>query len=143
MLGNKMVYPTLPVVDISRARKFYEDKLGLKVLAEDQSPGLVLGAGKGTLLYIYQRGQTKADHTVVEFEVDDIEAEVKELRSRGVQFEEYDMPEMGIKTVDGIASMGDMKGAWFKDTEGNILALGETTGDLKEKIMAAMSSAQA
>ena len=143
MLGNKMVYPTLPVVDISRARKFYEDKLGLKVLAEDQSPGLVFGAGKGTLLYIYQRGQTKADHTVVEFEVDDIEAEVKELRSRGVQFEEYDMPEMGIKTVDGIASMGDMKGAWFKDTEGNILALGETTGDLKEKIMAAMSSAQA
>ena len=143
MLGNKIVYPTLPVVDISRARKFYEDKLGLKVLAEDQSPGLVLGAGKGTLLYIYQRGQTKADHTVVEFEVDDIEAEVKELRSRGVQFEEYDMPEMGIKTVDGIASMGDMKGAWFKDTEGNILALGETTGDLKEKIMAAMSSAQA
>jgi hypothetical protein len=54
--------------------------------------------------------------------VDDVEKAVVDLRSKGVTFEEYDMP--GIKTVNGIADMGDFKGAWFKDPEGNILAIG-------------------
>jgi hypothetical protein len=96
---------------------------------EDPSSGFTIQAGAGTWLYIYQRGATKADHTVAEFEVDNMEAEVKELKARGVKFEEYDIPSMGIKTVNGIAtmstSMGEMKSAWFKDTEGNILALGQ------------------
>jgi len=114
-----MVAPTLPAADIKRARKFYEEKLGLKVLMEDPSPGIMLQCGQGTMLYVYQRAATKADHTVAAFKVDNIEAEVKELKSKGIKFEEYDMP--GIKTVNGIATMGNMKGAWFKDTEGNIL----------------------
>src|SRR3989304_2372043 len=125
MLANAMVAPTLPAVDLKRARKFYEEKLGLKVVMEDPSPGLMLQCGKGTMLYIYQRGATKADHTVAGFNVDDVEKEVKELKAKGVVFEEYNIPSMGIKTVNGIATMGPIKSAWFKDTDGNILAISQ------------------
>jgi predicted enzyme related to lactoylglutathione lyase len=123
MLTNAMVAPNLPAVDLKRARKFYEEKLGLKVVMEDPSPGIMLQCGQGTMMYVYQRAATKADHTVASFKVDNIEAEVKELKSKGVKFEDYDLPKMGIKTVNSIATMGNMKGAWFKDTEGNILSL--------------------
>jgi catechol 2,3-dioxygenase-like lactoylglutathione lyase family enzyme len=125
MLSNSVVAPTLPVVDLERARKFYEEKLGLKVVRDDPSPGLMLQGGKGTKIYLYQRSATKADHTVASFEVENIDAEVNELIKKGVRFEEYDMPDMGIKTINGIAVMNGEKAAWFKDTEGNILALGQ------------------
>ncbi len=122
MLTNAKVHPTLPVVDLERAKKFYEEKLGLKVIRTDPSPGAVLQAGDSTELYIYQRVATKADHTAASFTVKDVEATVQSLKAKGVVFEEIDTPT--FKTVGGIATMGDMKGAWFKDTEGNILALG-------------------
>jgi len=121
MLTNTPVHPTLPVVDLERARKFYEEKLGLKVIRTDPSPGAVLQAGEETVLYIYQRAATKADHTAASFTVKDVEVTVKELKAEGVVFEDIETP--SFKTVDGIATMGDMKGAWFKDTEGNILGL--------------------
>lgn len=123
MLTNSMVAPSLPAVDITRAKKFYEEKLGLKVVMEDPSPGIMFQAGGGTMIYVYQRAATKADHTVASFKVENVESEVKELKSKGVKFEEYDLPKMGIKTIHGIATMGNMKSAWFKDSEGNILAL--------------------
>ena len=125
MLTDAMVSPTLPVVDIKRAKKFYEDKLGLKTVMEDPSPGAMLQAGQGTMLYIYQRAATKADHTVASFAVDNIESKVKELKGKGIKFEEYDIPAMKLKTVNSIATMDGMKTAWFKDTEGNILALAQ------------------
>jgi catechol 2,3-dioxygenase-like lactoylglutathione lyase family enzyme len=113
------------VVDLERAKKFYEGTLGLKVIQEDPSPGVVLQAGEGTTLYIYQRAATKADHTVAGFRVKDVEATVKELKAKGVVFEDVDFP--GLKMVEGIATMtipaGEFKGAWFKDTEGNILSV--------------------
>lgn len=125
MLTNALVHPTLPVVDLERAKKFYEGTLGLKVIQEDPSPGVVLQAGEGTTLYIYQRTATKADHTVAGFRVKDVEATVKELKVKGVVFEDVDFP--GLKMVEGIATMttpaGEFKGAWFKDTEGNILSV--------------------
>lgn len=142
MLSNAMVYPTIPAVDLNRARKFYEGTLGLKVVMEDPSPAITFQAGGNCLLYVYQRGMTKADHTVLEFQVENLEAEVKELRSKGVKFEEYDMPQMGIKTVNGIATMKDgTKGSWFKDTEGNILGLGEMSKVWKEKMKSQMAGA--
>ena len=125
MLKNAMVAPSVPAVDLKRARKFYEGTLGLKVMMEDPSPGIMFEAGKGTGIYVYQRAATKADHTVASFMVDNIEAEVKDLKAKGVKFEEYNIPSMGIKTVNGIATMGKMKGAWFKDSEGNILNVGQ------------------
>ena len=123
MLTNVPVHPTLPAVDLERAKKFYEEKLGLKVTRTDPSPGALLQAGEGTQLYIYQRSATKADHTAASFTVADVEAIVKGLKAKGVVFEEVALPNMGVKTVDGVATMGEMKAAWFKDTEGNILAI--------------------
>ena len=123
MLSKVALHPTIPAVDIERARNFYEGKLGLRVVKTDPSPGVTFEAGEGTILYVYKREATKADHTVVSFIVENVEAEVSELKDKGVEFEEIELPDMGIKTVDGVATMGDMKGAWFKDTEGNILAL--------------------
>jgi predicted enzyme related to lactoylglutathione lyase len=125
MLTNAKVNPTLPAVDLERAKKFYQETLGLKVVMEDPSPGVMLQAGNGTSLYIYQRAATKADHTVAGFSVKDVEAQVKELKGKGVKFEDFDFGT--FKTVEGIATMsapsGEFKGAWFKDTEGNILAI--------------------
>jgi catechol 2,3-dioxygenase-like lactoylglutathione lyase family enzyme len=121
MLTNAKVHPTLPVVDLERAKKFYEGTLGLKVIREDPSPGAVLQAGEGMTIYIYQRAATKADHTAASFTVKDVEATVNGLKAKGVVFDDIDTP--SFKTVDGIATMGDLKGAWFKDSEGNILAV--------------------
>ena len=117
MLTNASIHPTLPVIDLVRARKFYEEKLGLKVARVDPDPaqGVLYEAGKGTQLYVYKREATKAEHTVAGFTVADVEAEVKELKAKGVVFEEYDMH--GFKTVNSIFTMGEMKVAWFKDTE--------------------------
>ncbi len=123
LLSDTPVYASMPVVDLQRAKKFYQEKLGLKVVKEDPSPGAVLQAGGGTMLYIYQRAATKADHTAASFMVKDTDATMKELRAKGVVFEEYDMP--GLKTVNGVAKMGPWKGAWFKDTEGNILGISD------------------
>lgn len=103
MLTNAPVHPTLPVVDLERAKKFYQVTLGLKIIQEDPSPGAVLQAGEGTTLYIYQRAATKADHTVAGFSVKDVEATVKELKAKGVVSEDVDVP--GLKTVEGIATM--------------------------------------
>jgi catechol 2,3-dioxygenase-like lactoylglutathione lyase family enzyme len=123
MLANAPVHPTLPAVDLDRARKFYEATLGLKVIKTDPSPGVLYECGAGTKLYVYQRGATKADHTAAAFAVADVEATVGQLKAKGVIFQEIDLPDAGVKTVGGVATMGVMKGAWFNDTEGNILAV--------------------
>ena len=110
---------TLPVVNMDRAEKFYGEILGLK-RADETPEGISFECG-GTKIFLYERGATKADHTVASFRVDDFEAELDSLRAKGVTFEEYDLPD--LKTENGVAQFGDMKVAWFKDTEGNILAL--------------------
>jgi catechol-2,3-dioxygenase len=121
MLAKSMLYPTLPVVDLKRARKFYEGMLGLEVMMAGEN-GLTLQVGD-CRMYLYKRGPTKADHTVVAFEGENIESKVKELKNKGLKFEEYDIPAMHLKTVNSIASMRDSKSSWFKDTEGNILSI--------------------
>jgi len=126
MIANAKISPTLPVVDLKRARKFYHETLGLKITMEDPM-GVMFEAGEGSGLYIYQRGPTKADHTVASFRVEKIEREVDGLRRKGIKFEEYDIPSMHLKTVSGIATWTgeeyETKSAWFKDTEGNVLGL--------------------
>jgi catechol 2,3-dioxygenase-like lactoylglutathione lyase family enzyme len=117
---------TLPAEDLKRARAFYEEKLGLESETRDDMPeGFFVRAGKGSLIFLYERGRATAENTAVTFEVDDLEGTVSELRSRGVRFEDYDIPN-GPKTVDGIASRGADKAAWFEDTEGNILCVHES-----------------
>jgi catechol 2,3-dioxygenase-like lactoylglutathione lyase family enzyme len=127
VLASSQIMVDLPVVDLNRARKFYEEKLGFKPVmlsvAGPQYPDVVYEAKGGAQIYLYQRGATKADHTVLSFMVGNIEQEVKELKDKGVVFEEYDMP--GIKMVDSVATYGNVRSAWFKDTEGNILEIGQ------------------
>ena len=116
---------TLPAEDLKRARAFYEEKLGLETEARENMPeGIFVHAGKGTTLFLYQRGRATAENTAVVFEVDDLEATVTELRAHGVELEDYDFPE--LKTVNGIAARDVDKAAWFKDSEGNILCAHET-----------------
>jgi predicted enzyme related to lactoylglutathione lyase len=129
MLTNSPIRPTIPVVDLNRAKRFYETTLGLKPVPDnnddDAASGIaVFECGNSTLIELYQRGPSKADHTVATFEVSNIEDEVNTLRGKGVNFEEYDMPE--IKTQNGIATQGSVRAAWFKDSEGNILCIHQT-----------------
>jgi catechol 2,3-dioxygenase-like lactoylglutathione lyase family enzyme len=124
MLSDHRVYATIPASDIDRARRWYEEKLELKPRASEPM-GLIydLGGGTGFLLYPTSfAGQ--APNTLMTFDTTDILGDISDLKKRGVKFEEYDMP--GLKTIDSVATIGGRRGAWFKDSEGNILAIGET-----------------
>jgi catechol 2,3-dioxygenase-like lactoylglutathione lyase family enzyme len=113
---------TLPAQDIERAKRFYEEKLGLTPESED--PGGVHYRSGATMFDIYPtRFAGTAQHTLGAWMVDDIRAVVAALRERGVAFEDYDLP--GLKTEDGIADLGSELSAWFRDSEGNILAIAE------------------
>lgn len=117
MFSNAMA--TLPVVDMQRARKFYGETLGLN-LADENPGGVAFACEDGTHVFLYERGATKADHTALGLQVDNLEVTMGDLKAKGVAFEEYDEP---IKAVDGVVTTGSMKGAWLKDTEGNIIGL--------------------
>ena len=125
MLVQGKVHPTLSVTDLERAKKFYGGTLGLKSNGELAEGHVAYEAGEGSFLLIYERSEPpKAENTVASFLVDDVEGTVQWLKDRGVVFEEYDLP--GLKTVNGMATMGDTKGGWFKDPDGNILAVVST-----------------
>lgn len=120
MLSEFLAVTTLVVTDIDLARPFYEEQLGLTLL-EETPAGIRFGAGKGSQLTLRRGQPTGGGQTAMHFEVDDIEAVVRDLTSRGVIFEEYETP----KTVNFIAQFGQVRGAWFKDPAGNVLGLRE------------------
>ena len=123
MFSNLTAVATLPAANIERAKKYYYDKLGLTPDLV-QPDGGVLYQCKDSAFLVYQSQYAgTAKNTAVGFQTDNIEREMRDLRSRGVVFEEYDMP--GLKTVHGMATMGNVKAAWFKDSEGNILAVNQ------------------
>jgi predicted enzyme related to lactoylglutathione lyase len=123
MLGSSKVLATIPAVDFKRAEEFYTRVLGLSVAARPQEDVLILEAGAGTQIMVYEREATKAEHTAATFEVKDLDRVVVDLAAKGVQFEQYDFDD--FKTDErGIAEMEGGKMAWLKDPEGNILALG-------------------
>ncbi len=127
MLGSARVAAIVPVSNIEAAVEFYEGTLGFRLVTRrDDLPSnreAELGAAEGTLLLYESVGAGQSRHTIAGFRVDDIDAVVPGLRERGVVFEEYDFP--GLRTEDGIARIGEHRGAWFKDSEGNLLAIGE------------------
>jgi predicted enzyme related to lactoylglutathione lyase len=121
MLQRSPLYAYIPAMDVPRARDFYEHKLGFKP-KELIAGGVVYEFGEHTACFLYptpNAGTSKASQAF--WQVDDLEREVEELKKRGVEFEEYNMP--GMKTENGIAIGGGAKAAWFKDTEGNTLAI--------------------
>jgi catechol 2,3-dioxygenase-like lactoylglutathione lyase family enzyme len=120
MLQNAPMYSYIPAKDVARARKFYEEKLGFKP-KEVTAGGVIYEFGQSTACFLYptpNAGTSQASQAF--WQVDDIEQEVADLISRGVKFEKYDMPGMDER---GISTAGGAKAAWFKDTEGNIMAL--------------------
>src|SRR5688500_7331459 len=126
MLADSIIIPVLPASDMERAKKFYAEKLGL-VPAMEIEGGIAYKVRDSWFLLYPTRFAGTAEHTIASWLVDDLAETVAELRSRGVVFEEYDEPD--LKTVNGIADTGDYRGAWFKDSEGNIIALGQLPDD--------------
>ena len=127
MLKNSPIVPYIPATDVARARKFYEEKVGL-VPREEVAGGVVYECGDRSWIFLYPSGGAGTSKASQAFwQVKDVEAEVAELKSRGVVFEEYEMP--GLKTVNGIMTAGGSKAAWFKDTEGNIMAVIQSLGN--------------
>ena len=130
MLGKAKVAARLPAKDLSRARAFYSEKLGLDPV-EQREGGLRYVCASGEFAIFLSAGVQSGTHTQMGWEVEDIAATVRELRARGVAFEEYDLP--GLKTVDGIAEIAGNyaskgiaeRGAWFRDSEGNLLGIGQ------------------
>jgi catechol 2,3-dioxygenase-like lactoylglutathione lyase family enzyme len=121
MLADADFWATLPAGDIDRAKRWYAEKLGLTPLKETEA-WITYRCGSSILQLYPTSSGGHAQHTLGGWVVDDLEAAVAELRARGVEFEEYDFP--GLKTVDGIAELsGVERAAWFKDSEGNILAI--------------------
>ena len=123
MLKNASIVPYIPVTNVDRARRFYEEIVGL-IPKEEFAGGVIYECGSGSWVFMYPSpgaGTSKASTAF--WAVDDVAAEVAELKARGVVFEEYDMP--GFKTVNGVLTAGGAKTAWFKDSEGNILAVSQ------------------
>jgi catechol 2,3-dioxygenase-like lactoylglutathione lyase family enzyme len=121
-LQHSYIQATIPVTDLDRARAWYAERLGLE--PEQEFPGgalrYVVGEHSAFLLFLTDAAGT-SEHQVAAWFVDDLDAVVAELRGRGVTFEEYDQPE--LETVAGIARTPAGRGAWFRDSEGNLLTL--------------------
>jgi catechol 2,3-dioxygenase-like lactoylglutathione lyase family enzyme len=121
MLGEHPIHPVLLATDLAAARDFYHAKLGLEILAESEA-ALVFRCGGGSQLDVTKSTIGTADsQTQATWLVKDVRAEVAELRSRGVEVEEYDMP--GLKTEDGIADIGFAWAAWIVDPGKNALGI--------------------
>ena len=122
MLVNSTIRAVIAAKDLARAQRWYAEKLDLRPLREE-AQGWLYQVGSSQF-FLYQTSSAgTAQNTVAEFEVADIDAVMADLRRRGVIFEEYDYP--NFKTVNGIAMLGSDRAAWFKDSEGNFLALAQ------------------
>jgi catechol 2,3-dioxygenase-like lactoylglutathione lyase family enzyme len=117
MLSNHEAHATLPAKDMSRARKFYQDKLGLTPTSELPG-GLMYKVKDSWFLLFPSSGASNGSFTQLGWETDNIEKEVADLKSKGVVFEEYNMP--NFKTVGSIFTSPSNRSAWFKDSEGNL-----------------------
>ena len=123
MLESASAHATIAVTDIDRAKKFYGETLGLRVLSEGPE-GVRYGSTSDAWFLVYpSQFAGTSQSTSMTFEVPDLDATVRDLRDRGVALEDYDLP--GLKTVNGIAETEGERAAWFKDPDGNIIAVGE------------------
>lgn len=121
MLQGSPMYAYLPATDVARARQFYEKTLGFQP-SDEIAGGVTYKFANGTACFLYPTTNAGTNRASQAFwQVADVAREVADLKARGVTFEEYDAP--GMKTVNSIATGGGAKTAWFKDTEGNILAI--------------------
>lgn len=126
MLSDFPIAPAIPISDVARARKFYEEVLGFEATEVIEEIGEIAYRSGGVTFFIYATGSAGTNQaTAAAWRVSGLESVMEDLRSKGVVFEEYDFP--GLKTQNGVANIPNGRAAWFKDTEGNILALDELT----------------
>lgn len=121
MLKDHPVHATIPCQDLGRAKSFYAEKLGVTP-AEEQPGGAFYRSPDGSRFLLFPSGGSAAGtHTQMGWAVSDIEAEVRDLKQRGVEFLSYDFP--GFDKATSIADTGGVRAAWFKDSEGNLLGV--------------------
>jgi catechol 2,3-dioxygenase-like lactoylglutathione lyase family enzyme len=126
-LATSAVAVMLPVEDVDRAKEFYVEKLGLDYTGTNGEGSAMFTLAGGTPLLLLPRpGAPRSSATALSWEVTDVAAEVRDLESRGVAFEDYDLP--GLKTVDHVCELDSERAAWFADPDGNMLCLHERTG---------------
>ena len=131
MFDNLMATAVLPAKDLERATQWWHDVLGRDPVYTDSGSGNVFYDVGGTLVLVYATDFAgTAQNTALNLVSDDLDGDVAELRRRGIAFHEYDFP--GLKTVDGIADLGGLRGAWFSDSEDNIIAIGEPSSEMRE-----------
>ncbi len=124
----QMVLGVVPTSDINRARSFYLDTLGFSEFEGPSVPeALVVRSGNSAFL-VYQTKAKAGDATVLSLLVKDLDEVMKDLRDKGVRFEDYDLP--GLKTENGVAEDPRMRSAWFKDPDGNVIGIVEAAFDL-------------
>lgn len=131
MTSTMDAYSVIPARDLNRARRFYSEKLGMEP-AEEMSEGLIYRTISGAMILIYETtfaGTNQA--TALGLVTDRFDEDMEDLRARGVTFEEYDLP--GLKTENGVVDMDGAKGAWFTDSEGNILSVSEDLFALRSR----------
>jgi catechol 2,3-dioxygenase-like lactoylglutathione lyase family enzyme len=127
MFENAQCFAVLPAADLARARSFWHDTIGIEPVDdgfEEEDAVMFDIGGSRVLIYETQYAGT-AQNTSLGIDSDDFDRDKSDLEAKGVVFNDYDLP--GIKTVDGVVEMGGMRTAWFSDSEGNIIALGERT----------------
>jgi catechol 2,3-dioxygenase-like lactoylglutathione lyase family enzyme len=117
----------LPVEDVDRAKKFYVESLGLDFTGTNPEGSAMFSLGAGAQLMLLPRpGGQRSDSTAMTWAVEDVGREVKDLEAAGVEFEDYDGPQ--LRTVDHIAEFEGQKAAWFRDPDGNVLCVHQTSG---------------
>jgi predicted enzyme related to lactoylglutathione lyase len=123
MLNSSRVEANIPAGNLARARDFYADKLGLTPIQDVMGVNLVYETSGGTRFNIYETTYAgQAGHTIAQFHVDDLDAEVHDLQAKGVTFEVYDLP--GVQWDGVVARLEGLgRAAWFRDSEGNILCV--------------------
>ncbi len=122
MLANRPLRLSIPASDLARARRFYAEQLELEPLSEGEF-GINYRSSGTFFTLVPSESAGKAKYSLMTWVIDDIEAAVLALRERGVAFEDYDLP--FLKTINGIAALGLDRVAWFKDSEGNLLAIAQ------------------
>jgi predicted enzyme related to lactoylglutathione lyase len=131
-IGIQQVAAVLPASDLDRARRFYEETLGFTLQLEADA-GLFFSGGSGSLFFVYKsQGPASGLHTQVGLLVDDLDATMEELSSRGVTFEDYDIPT--AHTDHEVMTLDEGRGAFFKDSEGNILAINEVDPSMRSAL---------